>query len=163
MLAVIEQAEQGYTARFERQLKHSVQSVWGALTDNDKLAKWFSELRIDDLRVGGAVKFDMGDGTFEELEITEMKPDSVLEYAWGEDQVRFELYPEEDGCRLLLIERISQITGHTPKDLAGWHVCLEVMNAVLEGRTVESREDDWKSWYAKYQELVGKIPGSEEQ
>jgi hypothetical protein len=39
------------------------------LTENDKLAKWFSELRVDDLREGGIIKFDMQDGTYEELGI----------------------------------------------------------------------------------------------
>lgn len=73
MLAVIQQIENGYIARFERHLKHSVEKVWSSLTENDKLAKWFSELRVDDLREGGIIKFDMQDGTFEELEIIELK------------------------------------------------------------------------------------------
>jgi uncharacterized protein YndB with AHSA1/START domain len=153
MLAVIQQVENGYTARFERHLKHSVEKVWSSLTENEQLAKWFSELSIDDLREGGVVKFDMQNGTFEEFEILELKWHSVLEYTWGDDQVRFELYPEAEGCRLVLIEKIKRITAHTPRDLAGWHVCLDVIEAMLEGRTLESRQDEWKKCYEKYVQL----------
>jgi uncharacterized protein YndB with AHSA1/START domain len=157
LLAVVQKIENGYTARFERRLKHSVEQVWSMLTENEKLSKWFSELRIDDLREGGIIKFDMQDGTFEEMEILELKMYSVLEYTWGEDIVRFELYPEPESCRLVLIEKIKTITNHTPKDLAGWHVCLDVINALLDGRTIESREEEWKKWYEKYVQAIAKV------
>lgn len=154
MIATVQQAQNGYIARFERLLKHSVEKVWAVLTENDKLAKWFSELQVDDLREGGLIKFDMQNGAYEELTILELKMYSVLEYTWGEDIVRFELYPESAGCRLVLIEQITSITGHTPKDLAGWHVCLEVITALLDGTTMDSRENEWEAWYQKYVQLI---------
>ncbi|WP_211749293.1 SRPBCC family protein [Paenibacillus sp. Marseille-Q4541] len=153
-LADIRQTQDGYVARFERHLKHSVDIVWSSLTENDKLSQWFSELQVDDLREGGGIKFDMQDGTFKELEITELKLHSVLEYTWGEDQVRFELYPEYEGCQLVLIEKIHKMTSHTPKDLAGWHVCLDVIQAMLEDTTIESRKSVWYTWYKEYVQLV---------
>ena len=61
---MIKKVENSYTARFERQLTHSVEKVWSMLTDNDKLSQWFSELRVEDLCEGGMIKFDMQDGTF---------------------------------------------------------------------------------------------------
>ncbi|MGM0883191.1 MAG: SRPBCC family protein [Bacillota bacterium] len=158
MLAIIKQTENGYIARFERQLKHPVEEVWSLLTENDKLAKWFSEFRVDDLREGGIIKFDMQDGTFEELEIIELKMCSVLEYTWGEDLVRFELYPEPVGCRLVLIEKIKKITNHTPRDIAGWDVCLDVIEALLDSRTIESRKDIWKIKYGKYVQVIENLP-----
>ncbi|MBP1153680.1 MULTISPECIES: SRPBCC family protein [unclassified Paenibacillus] len=158
MLAVIQKVENGYMARFERRLKHSVEKVWSWLTENDMLAKWFSELRIDELREGGMIKFDMQDGTFEELEIIELTMYSVLEYTWGEDRVRFELYSESEGCRLVLIEKMSKITDHTSKDLAGWHVCLDVIHALLDERTLDSRDNEWKTWHEKYARLIEKFP-----
>jgi uncharacterized protein YndB with AHSA1/START domain len=154
MLAVIQQAEKGYIARFERHLKYSVEKVWASLTENDKLAKWFSELEVDSLREGGIIKFNMPDGTFKKLEIIELKIDSVLEYTWGEDRIRFELYPEPAGCRLLLIEEINKVTDHTPKDLAGWHVCLDAIIALLDGKTLEFRENEWKTQYEQYKQLI---------
>jgi uncharacterized protein YndB with AHSA1/START domain len=157
MIAVLQQTKDGYVARFERHLKHSVEKVWTSLTDNEKLKKWFSELEVDDLREGGIIKFNMQDGTFEKLEIIELTLYSVLEYTWGEDRVRFELYPEPDGCRLVLIEKINTITSHTPKDLAGWHVCLDVFKALLDEQTLDSRESEWEKWYKDYAETINKL------
>ncbi|REK71913.1 SRPBCC family protein [Paenibacillus paeoniae] len=154
MLAVLRQAQGKYIARFERQLKHAVEKAWATLTDNDQLKEWFPELHVDDLREGGVIKFDMGDDTFEEMAILELKEQSVLEYTWGEDQVRFELYPESAGCRLVFIETINQLTDHTPKDLAGWHICLDVIEALLAGKTIESREGLWEIRYKEYAQLI---------
>lgn len=156
MLADIQQVQHGYIARFERQLEHSAEEIWAWLTENGKLGQWFPELRVDELREGGVIKFDMQDGTFEELDITELKPNSVLEYTWGEDLVRFELYPESEGCCLVFIEKLHQMTDHTPKDLAGWHVCLDVIQKLLNGQTVESRHEEWQIWYEKYVQLVSR-------
>jgi len=154
MLAGLQQVPNGHIARFERHLKHSVENVWAYLTENDKLAEWFAELRVDDLREGGVIRFDMQNGTFVEMEIIELQTNAVLEYTWGEDRVRFELSPEPGGCRLVLIEKITKTTDHTPKDLAGWHVCLEVIGALLDGRTLASRKEEWEIWYEKYVELI---------
>lgn len=154
MLAVIEQTEGGYTARFERRLKHSVEKVWAYLTENDKLAKWFAELSVDDLREGGVYRFDMGNGTFETLEILELKPLAALEYTWDKDRVRFELYPEPWGCRLVLIETILRITDHTPRDLAGWHVCLDVIEALLNDAPISERKPLWEARYRDYKVLI---------
>ena len=106
---------------------------------------------------GGMIQFDMQDGTFEEMEILELKMYAVLEYTWGEDIVRFELYPEPEGCRLVLIEKIKKMTNHTPKDLAGWHVCLDIVHALLDDRNIESREAEWKKWYEKYVRAIAGI------
>lgn len=94
MLAVIEKNEGGYVARYDRPLKHSVEKVWSALTENDKLAKWMPNLQVEELRKGGTIKFDMkdGSGTFIDIEILDFQHYSVLEYTWGRNRVRFELY-----------------------------------------------------------------------
>ncbi|GGG72838.1 SRPBCC family protein [Paenibacillus radicis (ex Gao et al. 2016)] len=161
MLANIQQVENGYSARFERSLKHSAQEVWAWLTENDKLAQWFAELRIDELRAGGTVKFNMGDGNFEEMEIFVCEPHSILEYAWAEDRVRFELHPEPEGCRLVLEETIHKIAEeHTAKDLAGWHVCLDVIGILINGGSIEpqARRQEWETLYPLYVEAVASLP-----
>ncbi|OME86261.1 activator of Hsp90 ATPase 1 family protein [Paenibacillus sp. FSL A5-0031] len=158
MLASITQAENGYSVRFERNLKHAVESVWSMLTDNEKLAQWFPELHVADLREGGLIKFDMQNGQFEEMAITRLKALSVLEFTWAEDIVRFELDAEPEGCRLVLIEKLTQITAHTPRDIAGWDVCLDVIEALLDGNTIASRKDVWKMKYDKYVQAFENLP-----
>lgn len=159
MLASIQKVEGGYIARFDRPLKHSVEKVWAALTDNDKLARWMSNLQVEDLRIGGNMKFDMKDesGTFIDMKITDFQPYSVLEFDWGNDRVRFELYPKPEGCLLVLNEFISALTDHTPKDLSGWHICLDRMYAVLDGHFMDFPKGEWEKWYEKYKIAVSSI------
>ncbi|RWR06247.1 SRPBCC family protein [Siminovitchia fortis] len=156
VIAHIKQTGETCIARFERHLNHSVEEAWSWLTENEKLAQWFPELQVGDLREGGFMQFDMGNGTFEKLEITEFGKFSVLEFAWWEDSVRFELHPLADGCDLILVEKINNITDHTPKDLAGWHVCLDVIGALLDGRAID-RTEEWKKWYERYVQAIKRI------
>ncbi|MCJ8008576.1 SRPBCC family protein [Lederbergia wuyishanensis] len=159
MLAKLQKTEHSYLAQFDRYLNHPVDDVWAMLTDNDKLAQWFSELRVKDLRKGGAYTFNMGDGSLIEVSILELKMHSILEFTWADDVVRFELLPEAEGCQLILKEKINKMTDHTPRDLAGWHVCLDVINALLDGKTIQNRKVEWEKWYPKYVEAVDAIKG----
>lgn len=163
MLAVVTRTADGYMARFERKLRFPVEKVWAMLTENEKLSGWFAELRVKDLREGGLITFDMGNGAFEEIKITELKILSVLEYTWGNDLVRFELYPEpEGGCTLILKELIRELNDHSPRDLAGWDVCLDAIAALLAGEPFDDRKEVWKPRYEAYRfRLVqdGFLPG----
>lgn len=161
MIALIQKNEKGYSARFERHFKHSVVAVWAMLTNNEKLSEWFPELSVENLMRGGTILFDMQDGTYEKMLITDFEINSVLEYTWGDDLVRFEIQPHVDGCFLVLHEQIKVITSHTAKDLAGWHVCLDVIQLLLDGKAISSRKEQWQTWYEKYREAIDKIVENE--
>jgi len=154
MIATLQKENEIYTARYERQLHHSSEEVWAMLTDNDKLQQWFTELEVVDLRKDGLIKFDMQDGTFIDMKILDYEPLKILAFEWDKDIARFELYPSSGGCQLIFIETLSSFTEQTIKDLAGWHVCLDVVQALLDGQTVASRDESWKTWYVSYKELL---------
>jgi uncharacterized protein YndB with AHSA1/START domain len=154
MIADIKQVEKGYIARYERHLEHPIEHVWAMLTDNRQLEKWFQELRIGDPRKGGFMKFDMSDGQFEELGISEYTLLSVLEFDWFGDVVRFELYPVKNGCLLIFKENFTTITEQRVKDLAGWHVCLDVIKSLLDGEPIDSREAEWEKWHSQYEQMI---------
>jgi uncharacterized protein YndB with AHSA1/START domain len=153
MLAVIEKVEGGYIARYDRPLKHSVEKVWAALTQNEKLGKWMPNLHVEDLRSGGTIKFNMNDGTGAsfDIKIRECKENEVLEYDWGDGWVRFEFSPKPEGCLLVLKEFIPTLNDHTSKDLAGWHVCLDVLADLLRGHDhKEFPRGNWEKWHKEY-------------
>lgn len=153
MLAVIEKVEGGYIARYDRPLKHPVEKVWRALTQNDQLVKWMPNLQIVDLKQDGTIKFNLNDGTGHsfDMKIRDYKENEVLEFEWGDGWVRFELHPKPEGCLLVLKEFISTINDHTPKDLAGWHVCLDVLIDLLNGKShAVFPKENWEKWYQKY-------------
>lgn len=159
MLASVQKHDGGYFVRYDRPLNHSVEKVWAAMTENDKLAKWMPNLQVEDLREGGTIRFDMQDGTDAciPMEILDYQLHSVLAFKWGEDRVRFELYPKHEGCLLVLKEFVGTLTAHSPKDFAGWHVCLDRMSALLEGQDTEFSKSDWEHWYIQYAAAVNSL------
>ncbi|NIK78979.1 uncharacterized protein YndB with AHSA1/START domain [Paenibacillus castaneae] len=161
MIASLQKTNDGYLAQFDRTLQYSIESVWAALTENDKLAIWMPNLQVEQLRKGGVIKFDMKDGTgkYIDIEITDCQPNSVLEFTWGNDHVRFELTPKPEGSLLVLKEYISSINDHTSKDLAGWHICLDLLSALLDGHVMEFPKDEWQQWYEQYAVVVKQLQG----
>ena len=157
LLAKIEKVKRFYVAHFELPINASIEQVWAMLTENENLKNWFPELSVEELQKGSHILFDMGNGHFEKFKILDLKMNSALEFTWGEDIVRFELYPEADGCTLVLNEKIKRITNHTPRDLAGWHVCLDVVKALVEGTEVGSREESWKKVVIEYVRAIEKL------
>ncbi len=153
MKADIKKATNGYLATFERPMNHTVEAVWTMLTDNEQLKKWFQELSVGELCEGGFMKFYMPDVIEQALEISEFRSLSVLEFDWFGDTIRFELHAKQNGCVLVLKEKLRAITEQTKKDIAGWHVCLDVIEALLDGKTIQ-REDEWKKWFDIYTEEI---------
>ncbi|SDE11622.1 Activator of Hsp90 ATPase homolog 1-like protein [Priestia aryabhattai B8W22] len=159
MLAAVEKKEDGYIATYNRPLNHSVEKAWATLTENDKLQKWMSNLEVVDLRKGGTIKFNMNDGTGNSFDISilDFEEQSYLQYEWGEGWVQFELSPKDDGCLLVLKEYIPRLSDHTPKDLSGWHVCLGMFSAILEGQYMDFPKEEWEKWYEKYVKLLNQL------
>ncbi|MGE7843032.1 SRPBCC family protein [Lysinibacillus sp. NPDC093712] len=160
MLATIHKKQTGYIALIECSLSHSISAVWAVLTDNGKLQKWMSNLEMIDPKKNGKMRFNMNDGTdaFIDIAITDYIEQEVLEFDWGKDCVRFELSPTSEGSLLVLHETIGQLTDHTPKDLAGWHICLEQLSDLLNGTVHEAFPmEAWQKWLAEYTILLQEV------
>jgi len=125
-----------YVLRFERRLRHPADQVWQALTEPDALRHWFPQEVDGDLSVGGKLRFSFAeDGKAPEFHgvVLECDPPRVLAYTWGEDTLRWELVPDgEGGCRLIFTDTILE-QGKAARDGAGWHVCLDMLGAWLDG------------------------------
>ncbi|MBC2684737.1 SRPBCC family protein [Bacillus toyonensis] len=159
MLAEIEKQSNGYIVKFQRQFPYTIEEVWSVLTENSKLKKWMSNLQIENLKTGGMIKFDMMDGSFLNIGILECQLNAVLEFKWDKDRVRFEIHKAGNGSLLLLKEFIHELTDHTPKDIAGWHICLELFSSVLEGKEKEFPKDEWQQWFEKYKVKIHELKG----
>jgi uncharacterized protein YndB with AHSA1/START domain len=141
---------------FERRLAHQVDAVWQAVTEPDELAHWFpTAVTVDDLRVGGQMSFTFPDDKMPPMEgeVTELTPPRLFAFSWGEDQLRFELEPADDGKACLL--RLTCVLGQENKasrDAAGWHVCLDGLERHLGTPTRRPHpEGQWREHYAEYE------------
>lgn len=156
MIARIEKLDQVKTAVYVRRLNHSAAEVWAYLTENEKLKQWFSELEIQSLEPGGVIHFNFGDGNYEQIEILDVETNKRFSFTWPpKNTVRFELKETAGGCELTFREFLYEIDDHTAKDLTGWHVCLDVIEALLDGKSIENRKEYWEKYYPIYHALMG--------
>jgi uncharacterized protein YndB with AHSA1/START domain len=140
-----------WTLVFVRDLRHPPAVVWTALTRPAEIDQWAPFTAPRDLARPGDTVLTMVDGDEKtDLPATVLRavPPELLEYTWGEDLLRWELEPTATGTRLVL--------RHTPKEhgvepmlAAGWHLCLVVMERLMDGdpigvvRGSEAREHGW--------------------
>ncbi|SFH88405.1 Uncharacterized conserved protein YndB, AHSA1/START domain [Pisciglobus halotolerans] len=153
MLAEVSQANDKVIVTMHRKLQHRVEEVWDMLTENEQLAKWFPEMQVEQLKEGGKIKLAFHTGGKEEMTITSLAVPTVLEYTWGQDLVRFDLTQTDYGTHLLFTETLQQVTEQTPKDIAGWHICLDAIEALLDKRELSDPHQTWEKAYADYKRV----------
>ncbi|MFI7488592.1 SRPBCC family protein [Micromonospora echinaurantiaca] len=158
-----EPADGGATLVFVRDLRHPPEAVWAALTDPARLREWAPFLADRDLGSPGAAVLTMVDGeTTEDLPATvrRAEPPHLLEYSWGDDLLRWELTPTATGTRLTLRHTVTE-RGIAPMVAAGWHICLDVAEHLLDGdpvgaiRGAEAKEFGWAELRDAYATRLG--------
>lgn len=158
-----EPAEDGVTLVFVRDLRHPPATVWAALTDPARLAEWAPFLADRNLDSPGAAVLTMVDGettTPTTAGVRRAEPPHVLEYTWGDDLLRWELSPLGTGTRLTLRHTVAD-RGMLPMVAAGWHLCLDVADRLLDGdpvgpiRGAEARDFGWPELRDAYAERLG--------
>lgn len=118
-----------------RQLRHSPEKVWEALTDPAELHEWApfdADGKLD--KVGNTVKLTTVGAPsphVTETKVTRAEPPRLLEYNWGGFDMRWQLEPVGDGTRLTLWTNIDR--RYISMGAAGWHICLDVLDHLLSG------------------------------
>lgn len=134
-LARVERDGEKWTLVLVRELRHSPTMVWSALTDPVQLREWAPFDADGNLGVAGStVKLStVGTPTpmISETRIERADEPKVLEYAWGDRNLRWELEDFGGGTRLTLWHNIDR--RYISMGAAGWHICLDVMDHALGG------------------------------
>lgn len=153
-----------WTLTFVRDLRHPPEKVWAALTDPAQLREWLPYTANRDLSSPGPATLTMVDGDVAEdlaAEVTRAEPPTLLEYSWATDRMRWELTPTGSGTRLTLRHTLAD-RNELPKVAAGWHLCFDVAEHLLDGRPVgpirgqEAREFGWDTLRDQYAERLDK-------
>ena len=127
--------ERQWTLVLVRELRHSPKKVWQALIDPEQLRQWAPFDADRDLGAAGArVKLTTVGAPaphVSETTVTRADAPKLLEYTWGGYQMRWELEPAGAGTRLTLWTSIDR--RFISMGAAGWHICLDVLDRLLEG------------------------------
>jgi uncharacterized protein YndB with AHSA1/START domain len=121
-----------------RELRHSPEKVWQALTDPAHLREWAPFDADGSLgTVGATVKLTTVGAPalrVSETKVTRADAPKVLEYNWGGFDMRWELEALGGGTRLTLWTNIDR--RFISMGAAGWHICFDVLERLLAGQPI---------------------------
>ena len=136
--AHIEKDGETWTLVLVRELRHSPEKVWQALTDPAQLREWAPFDADKDMGAAGTtVKLTtVGAPTshITETRVTRADAPRLLEYNWGGQDIRWELEALGGGTRLTLWHNIDR--RFISMGAAGWHICFDVLDRHLSGNPV---------------------------
>ncbi|GAA2813701.1 SRPBCC domain-containing protein [Crossiella cryophila] len=117
--------------RLERHLTHSREKVWRALTTPEHLSVWYPFPAVElDLRPGGVIRFDNGEGGTLDGEVIAVDPPRLFAFREVDDHLSLELHEEPTGCRLILTHTFAETAGYE-NYTTGWIKCLDALDATL--------------------------------
>jgi uncharacterized protein YndB with AHSA1/START domain len=156
-----------WTLILVREMRHSPERVWQALTDPAQLREWAPFDADGSLgTAGSSVKLTtVGAPAPRVTEAIVRRADApnALEYNWGQFDVRWELEALGGGTRLTLWTNI----GHRfiSMGAAGWHICFDVLDHLLGGNPLGRmvgpdaiKFGGWQQLNAEYAQQFGIEP-----
>jgi uncharacterized protein YndB with AHSA1/START domain len=121
-----------------RELRHTPEKVWQALTDPAHLREWAPFDADGNLGTAGStVKLTTVAAPtprVTETIVTRADVPKLLEYQWGDFDMRWELEALGGGTRLTLWTNIGR--RYIAMGAAGWHICLDVLDHLLSGTPI---------------------------
>ncbi len=130
-LARVQKDGEKWTLVLVKELRHSPEKVWQALTDPAQLREW-APFEVDgNLGTPGTVKLTwLGTGAAIETKVTLADASKVLEYG----DMRWELETLGSGTRLTLWTNIDR--RFISMGAAGWHIAVDVLDHLLSGTPI---------------------------
>ena len=160
--AQIKKDGEKWTLILTRELRHSPEKVWQALTDPAQLREWAPFDVNASLGTVGTVKLTwVGTPTSIETKVTRAEAPRVLEYG----DTRWELEPSASGTRLTLWHSIDR--RFISMGAAGWHISFDVLDRFLGGQPIgritggdAMKFGGWQRLNAEYAKQFGvEMPG----
>ena len=150
-----------WTLILVRDLRHSPEKVWEALTDPAHLREWAPFETDGSLGTVRTVNLTwVGTPQAIETKVTRADAPNVLEY----NDMRWELEPLGSGTRLKLWHNIDR--RFISWGAAGWHISLDVLDRLLAGEPIgriagaEAMKFGWQRLNTEYAQQFGvETPG----
>ena len=137
---------------FVRHLAHTPDKVWRALTESEHLEHWFPTDIVGERRAGAPLELPFWPRQVERWsieqpltngELVAWEPPRLFEWIWEGDRLRWELEPEAQGTRLVLSTWFADATAeYRTKSGAGYHLCLDQLEELLDTGSVGYLEDE---------------------
>jgi uncharacterized protein YndB with AHSA1/START domain len=163
-MARVQKDGEKWTLVLVRELRHSPEKVWQALTDPAHLREWAPFDADGSLATAGTtVKLTTVGAPAPHITattVTRADAPNLLEYKWGDFDMRWELEALGDGTRLTLWTNIAR--PYIAMGAAGWHICFDVLDRLLVGQPVGRivgpeaiKFSGWQRLHAEYATQFG--------
>ena len=155
--AEVKKGGEKWTLILVRELRHSPEKVWEALTDPVQLREWAPFEAEGNLGTAGATVTLtwVGTGTPVQTTVTRADAPEVLEVG----DMRWELEPSGSGTRLTLWHNIDR--RFVAWGAAGWHICFDVLDRLLAGTPIgriagaNATKSGWQRLVGEYAKQFG--------
>lgn len=130
-----------YVLKFERFFALSPEEVFSILTSSEYFLQWYPFATGEmDLRIGGHIAFDDGEGTIYKATITELKKPYLFGFREIEDLISISLQEENEGCKMIFNHTFDDASWAV-NTAAGWHRCLDVFCQIVHGEPTKWHEN----------------------
>ena len=156
----------GSTLVIQRWLPGPVERIWDYLTQGEMRRKWLAAGQMT-LTPGATFELiwcndelsDVADhrpaGFAEEQRmqsrIIAVEPMRLLTFGWGNGDVTIQLEPRGDKVLLTLTHRGLEASSDPSMEAAGWHMHLDILDALAAGRNAGSFWSGWTKLRSIYQ------------
>jgi len=110
------------------------EQVFDYLATTEGISIWFRELSFNE---ENEVLFDLGDGTYERMDILNLEKNRLIAYEWGTGQVTFKLSEYDGKTKLTFTEVLPFSFGTVSQDFAGWDYHMTNIKEVVETGSVD--------------------------
>jgi uncharacterized protein YndB with AHSA1/START domain len=163
-LAHVEKDGDTWTLVLVKQLRHSPAKVWDALTDPAQLREWAPFDADGNLGTAGTrvnlTTVGAPGPHVTEAKVTRADRPRMLEYNWGDFNMRWQLEPATGGTKLTLWTNIDR--KYMAMGAAGWHIAFDVLDRLLDGTPVgriagpaAMQFEGWRRLTAEYTKQFG--------
>jgi uncharacterized protein YndB with AHSA1/START domain len=166
--ARIQKDGERWTLVLVRELRHAPALVWEALTDPAQLSEWAPFDADRNLGSVGPVKLSAAGAPkkiVNETQVVRAEKPKLLEFSWGDQDLRWELEPAGAGTRLTLWHNINR--PFISMGAAGWHICFDVLDRLISGDPIgrlagpdSMKVDGWQRLLGEYSRELGVEPPS---
>jgi uncharacterized protein YndB with AHSA1/START domain len=162
--AEVRREGEAWTLVLVRDLRHAPAKVWTAITDPEQLREWAPFDSDQNLGTAGTTARLSTIGApkplVSETRVKRADAPKLLEFSWGEQNLRWELEPTaQGGTRLTLWHTINR--NFISMGAAGWHICLDVLERLVAGQPIgrmvgpEAMKFGWQRLNTEYAQQFG--------
>lgn len=134
----------------EIEINAGTENVFFYLGTTAGISQWFPQLSFSKERESHKLFFDLGDGTFEEMEVREYDEPETIGFTWDVGYVKLSLREDGENTVLTLEEKLPFEFETISQDFTGWQFQIQNIKHISEtGKPKDLKNMDFEAQKAK--------------